>query len=448
MPSSFKFFIKSYGCQMNCYDSDMMADILISENFLKTTEISDAQILIFNTCSIREKADEKLFSDLGRAKQLKDRKNLTGKNVIIIVTGCVAQVFKEGIFARAPYVDIVLGPQDIHLVAKAIKDLLLSKKRPFISVLQRPADKFYDLPDVKLDRGVSAFLTIQEGCNNFCTYCIVPYSRGREFSRSYDEILDEAKRLVAFGVKEIILLGQNVNSYKSEKNGKLFSLADIICALADIDGLYRIRYTTSHPKDVSDDIISAHKEIAKLAPFLHLPVQSGSDEILFRMNRKYTSDEYMNCIEKIRSARPDIAISSDFIVGFPGESESDFEATLKLVRDVKFSQAYSFKYSKRPNTPGASMQDQIPDAVKSARLEVLQKLLDNSQQEFNKMTVDKFVQVLITKSGKHDGELSGRSEYSQAVAIKNTQDKDILIGDMVNVKITDTSSHGLIGEVV
>lgn len=431
---------------MNCYDSDMMSDILISAGYERKSDPEDSDIIIFNTCSIREKADEKLFSDLGRAKQLKDRKKLIGDDILIIVTGCVAQVFGENIFSRAHYVDIALGPQDIYLISKKIDELQLFKKNHLISVLQRSNNKFKVSQDIKLIRGVSAFLTIQEGCNNFCTYCIVPYSRGREFSRPPAQIIEEAKRLSELGVKEIILLGQNVNSYKFEEK-RTWRLHDIIYAIADIDGIKRIRYTTSHPKDMTDDIINAHKNIEKLTPFLHLPVQSGSDEVLFRMNRKYTSDEYKKCVEKIRSARPDIAISSDFIVGFPGESEKDFESTLNLVKDVKFAQAYSFKYSKRKNTPGEKMEDQIPEDTKSSRLQILQKLLDEEQRDFNKNTIGKNVKVLITKAGKHKNELSGKSEYSQAVGVRNATQKNYFIGDIVSVKIKDTSSHGLIGEI-
>ncbi len=433
------FFIKSYGCQMNSYDSQRMADLLTEKGHSAVDEPEKANIVIFNTCSIREKADEKLFSDLGRVKTLKDAHD---GDFIIIVTGCVAQTRVQDIMKRAPYVDIILGPQDIQAIAEKIDEHLHSEN-VLVSTSLGAEDKFNRLTTDFYNRKVSEFLTIQEGCDNFCTYCVVPYTRGREFSRNVADIVAEAKKLIATGVKEIILLGQNVNSYNgTDENGQRHNLSDLLFTLAELDGLKRLRYTTSHPKDINESIGKAHRDIKILMPFLHLPVQSGSDAILKKMNRKYTAEKYFECIDMLREYRPDMAFSSDFIVGFPGETDEDFQKTLQLVERVKYSQAYSFKYSPRPNTVAAKMDNQIDEKIKSERLSILQDLLNRQQTQFNESFVGKYLSVLFEKEGKHKNQLVGRSEYSQAVSVCAN---NINIGDIVRVKITEAVSHSLLG---
>ena len=433
------FFIKSYGCQMNSYDSQRMADLLTDKGHTAVDEPEKADIVIFNTCSIREKADEKLFSDLGRVKTLKDSHN---GDFIIVVTGCVAQTRVQDIMKRAPYVDIILGPQDIQAIAEKIEECVRSEE-VLVSTSLGAEDKFHRLTADFHNRKVSEFLTIQEGCDNFCTYCVVPYTRGHEFSRNVADIVAEAKKLIAAGVKEIILLGQNVNSYKGiDENGQSRNLSNLLFTLAELDGLKRLRYTTSHPKDINESIGKAHRDIDILMPFLHLPVQSGSDAILKKMNRKYTAAKYFECIDMLREYRPDIAFSSDFIVGFPGETDEDFQQTLQLVERVKYSQAYSFKYSPRPNTVAAKMDNQIDERVKAERLSILQDLLNKQQTEFNENCVGKYLHVLLEKPGKHENQLVGRSEYSQAVSVCAN---NINIGDIVRVKITEAVSHSLLG---
>lgn len=436
-----KFFIKSYGCQMNSYDSQRMADLLIDRGYELTEDIELADLVIFNTCSIREKADEKLFSDLGRAHLLKKS---TNNDLIIVVTGCVAQSRTQDIIKRAPYVNVILGPQDIHLVVEKI-DEYLQTNNAVISTLLNAKDKFNKLSSQFYNRTVSEFLTIQEGCDNFCTYCVVPYTRGREFSRNVTAIINEAKQLIEAGVKEITLLGQNVSSYRGEgPDDTVWNLSRLLYEMAELQGLKRLRYTTSNPKDINDEIGKAHRDIDILMPFLHLPVQSGSDGILRKMNRKYTSREYLECINMLRDYRSDIAFSSDFIVGFPGETDEDFTRTLELVEKVGFAQAYSFKYSPRPLTPAATMNNQVDEALKSERLRVLQNLLNSQQNQFNHLSVGKEMNVLFEKYGKYEKQLVGRSEYSQAVSVCSDS---LRIGDMAKVKITEAVSHSLIGEI-
>lgn len=443
-----KFFIKNYGCQMNLYDSTRMTDALLAAGYEESAKKDDANILIFNTCSIREKADEKLFSDLGRAKSLKFKAKDRGENFVIIVCGCVAQSKTTEITDRAPYVDAVIGPQEIHKIVSAVKTVLSKSDEDesiFMSDMETK-EKFASFQaDQITKRSCSEFLTIQEGCDNFCTYCVVPYTRGREFSRDVADIIEETKKLVSLGVKEITLLGQNVNSYRGEgSDGKIWSLSKLLYAIAEVEGLARLRYVTSNPKDVAKDIAEAHRDIKILAPFLHLPVQSGSDKILKKMNRKYSVNQYLDCVDMLREYRPDMAFSSDFIVGFPGETDEDFEKTLKLAEKVKYAQAYSFKYSPRNKTAAAKMDNQVPEKIKEERLEVLQKLLNDQQNKFNEETIGKTISVLFTKNGKFKNQLVGRSEYSQAVSIC---DKAIHIGDMVNVKITELKSHSLLGSI-
>lgn len=443
-----KFFIKNYGCQMNLYDSTRMTDALLAAGYEESPKKDDANILIFNTCSIREKADEKLFSDLGRAKSLKFKAKDRGENFAIIVCGCVAQSKTTEITDRAPYVDAVIGPQEIHKIVSAVKTALSKSdedKSIFMSDMASK-EKFASFQSEQITkRSCSEFLTIQEGCDNFCTYCVVPYTRGREFSRDVADIIEKTKKLVSLGVKEITLLGQNVNSYRGEgPDGKNWSLSKLLYAIAEVEGLARLRYVTSNPKDVAKDIAEAHRDIKILAPFLHLPVQSGSDKILKKMNRKYSVNQYLDCVDMLRKYRPDMAFSSDFIVGFPGETDEDFEKTLELAEKVKYAQAYSFKYSPRNKTAAAKMDNQVPEKIKEERLEILQNLLNDQQNKFNEETIGKTVSVLFTKNGKFKNQLVGRSEYSQAVSIC---DKAIHIGDMVNVKITELKSHSLLGSI-
>ena len=441
-----RFYIKSYGCQMNVYDSQRMEDILMSLGHKKEDKAEDANLLIFNTCSIREKADDKLFSDLGRAKILKDKSQ--EDDFIIVVAGCVAQSRPKDLLARYPYIDMILGPQDIQNISDRVDDLIKNKDLDTLVLTDlRASDKFqkFNKANPLSERTVSEFLTIQEGCDNFCTYCVVPYTRGREFSRSVKEIMTEARSLVANGVKEITLLGQNVNSYNGvDESGENRRLSQLLWELSSIDGLKRLRYTTSNPKDVDEDIAKAHRDIKILMPSLHLPVQSGSDDVLKKMNRKYSREKYFEVIDMLRSYRPDMAFSSDFIVGFPGETDKDFENTLDLVKRVNYAQAYSFKYSPRPHTPAAKMENQVPEDVKDKRLQILQELLNQQQGDFNSSFVGKKVEVLITKEGRHPGQLVGRSQYSHAVTIDNAC--DLYVGDIVEVYVKSAVSHSLIGE--
>ncbi|MDR3180119.1 MAG: tRNA (N6-isopentenyl adenosine(37)-C2)-methylthiotransferase MiaB [Holosporaceae bacterium] len=439
-----QFFIKSYGCQMNSYDSQRIADALLEAGYESTASMADANVVIFNTCSIREKADEKLFSDLGRARLQKLEAQITGNDFIIVVTGCVAQSKSEDIAKRAPYVDVIAGPQEIHKITEDIKNF--EKNNRIIRTESDAKNKFWHLTNQFFNREVSEFLTIQEGCNNFCTYCVVPYTRGPEFSRDAADIIAEAKKLLSLNVKEIILLGQNVNSYRGTgTNGKTWDLSRLIFALADLDGLKRLRYTTSNPKDVNENIAKAHGEVNILMPFVHLPVQSGSDAVLQRMNRKYSADQYKKCVDLLRDHQSNIAFSSDFIVGFPGETDEDFQKTLDLVEKIKFAQAYSFKYSPRPGTAAEKMLNQVPEEKKSERLQILQKILNDQQSSFNNGYVGQYLNVLISKCGRHKNQLVGRSEYSQSVAIC---DSYLNIGDVARVKITAAMSHSLVGVVM
>ena len=440
------FYIKSYGCQMNFYDSQKIEDMLLQDGHQKAETPEEANLLIFNTCSIREKADDKLFSDLGRAKLLKNQHK--DDNFIIVVAGCVAQSRPQDVIERHPYVDLICGPQEIQNISKKIKESLNHTEiSPRVLANFNTAEKFEIFKNQKLVRkNVSEYLTIQEGCNNFCTYCVVPYTRGREFSRNVEEIVEEAKQLVDCGVKEITLLGQNVNSYKGTyADGHTCRLAELFWKLSEIPGLKRLRYSSSHPKDIDEEIAKAHRDISILMPSLHLPVQSGSNSVLKRMNRNYTKEKYLEVIAMLREYRPDMAFSSDFIVGFPGETDKDFEDTLDLVKQVRFSMSYSFKYNPRPHTPAAKMEDQIDEKIKSERLQILQNLLNQQQTEFNEKARGATLQVLFEKPGRHEHQLVGRSEYFQSVSVKS---ENIKIGDCANVLITDIATHSLIGEIV
>ncbi|MFO0997982.1 MAG: tRNA (N6-isopentenyl adenosine(37)-C2)-methylthiotransferase MiaB [Alphaproteobacteria bacterium] len=437
-----KLFIRTYGCQMNVYDSARMADVLAPHGFGKATHPGEADLVILNTCHIREKAAEKVFSELGRLHGLKRLRRANGRDLIIGVAGCVAQAEGEELLRRAPFVDIVVGPQTYHrlpeLVARAS-----DHRCPSIDTEFPSESKFDHLPEESETPGVSAFLTIQEGCDKFCTFCVVPYTRGAEFSRPVSGVIEEARRLVDSGVREIMLLGQNVNAYHGATSSGAMGLGTLIGRLAEIGGLERIRYTTSHPNDVSDDLVAAHSDVPKLMPYLHLPAQSGSDRILAAMNRKYTSDEYRRVVERLRAARPDLALSSDFIVGFPGETEADFEATLQLVRAIGFAQAYSFKYSARPGTPAAARADQVEPGMRSERLARLQALLDSMQWDFNRRCVGREMDVLIERQGRAPGQFVGRSPYMQLVHLESPVE---CVGQIVPVRVREAFPVSLSGE--
>jgi tRNA-2-methylthio-N6-dimethylallyladenosine synthase len=443
MTEAKKLYIKTYGCQMNVYDSTRMADVLAPLGYAPTASPREADMVILNTCHIREKAAEKVFSELGRLKPLKEARRRRGSRMILAVAGCVAQAEGAEILVRAPHVDIVLGPQTYH----RLPELVATATRRAGGVLDTdfpPESKFDHLPDAAAPQGVSSFLTIQEGCDRFCTFCVVPYTRGAEFSRPAVEVLAEARRLVAAGAREITLLGQNVNAYHgAAPEGGEWGLGRLVRALASVPGVARIRYTTSHPRDVDDELVEAHRDVAALMPFLHLPVQSGSDRVLAAMNRRHSAADYLRTLERLRRARPEIAFSSDFIVGYPGESERDFEATLALVREAGFAQSFSFKYSPRPGTPAAAESGQVPDAVKSARLARLQALLEEQQRAFNRSQVGRTLPVLLEKPGRHPGQLVGRSPYLQAVHVLAPAR---LIGALVPVRIVGAEPNSLAGE--
>lgn len=439
-----KVHIKTYGCQMNAYDSVRMAEALAPEGYEETHDPALADLVVLNTCHIREKAAEKIYSELGRLRLVQTARRANGGDLKIAVAGCVAQAEGEEIIRRAPVVDLVVGPQNYHRLPELLRDTGGKTKAV---LAEFPAeDKFTHLPKRARQRTPTAFLTVQEGCDKFCTFCVVPYTRGAEFSRPAADILEEAKRLVEFGVREITLLGQNVNAYLGEgPDGKSWSLARLIEALAESPGLARLRYTTSHPVDMSDDLIAAHRDIPALMPYLHLPFQAGSDRILAAMNRKHTAEHYLRLIERIRKTRPDMAMSTDIIVGFPGETDAEFEETLKIVREVTFAQAYSFKYSPRPGTPAATMDAQLPDRVKSERLAILQALLNEQQSAFNTAQVGRILPVLLEKPGRKSGQLAGRSPYLQPVHVSSNGAK---IGQIVHADITDSGANSLSGVII
>ena len=420
---------------MNVYDSDRMTDVLAPLGYAPTDMVEGADMVILNTCHIREKASEKVFSELGRLRQLKERAaDQQGRRMTIAVAGCVAQAEGEEITRRAPWVDIVVGPQTYHRLPELVSQIDPSSRNRIIDTDFPEEIKFDFLPGEHAPRGPAAFLSVQEGCDKFCAFCVVPYTRGSEFSRPVITVLDEARRLVASGTRELTLLGQNVNAYHGDSgSGGVWSLGRLIRALAEIDGLERIRYTTSHPLDMDDELIAAHGDVPQLMPYLHLPIQSGSNHILREMNRRHTSDIYMAIIDKLRMTRPDIAMSGDFIVGFPGESDQDFADTLALVSKVGYASAYSFKYSPRPGTPAANAEKQVPETVKSERLESLQQLLNAQQFAFNKNTEGKVVDVLVERAGGRVGQMAGRSPYMQAVNFIGEADQ---IGQIVSCRLS------------
>ena len=443
-----KVFVKSYGCQMNVYDATRMADVLAGEGYEETAAVEDADLVVLNTCHIREHASEKVFSELGKMRVLKQERSARGLDTRIAVAGCVAQAEGSEILRRQPAVDLVVGPQSYHRFPELLRQVEI---RPGVVDTDFPVeDKFDHLdqpsPEKIRSRGVTAFVTVQEGCDNFCTFCVVPYTRGAEVSRPVARIVGEIERLAGAGVREVSLLGQNVNAYHGEgPDGASWSLARLCARIAEIPGIARIRYTTSHPNDMSDDLIAAHRDLPQLMPFLHLPVQSGSDAILEAMNRRHSAADYLRVIERVRAARPDIALSSDFIVGFPGETEQHFRETLKLIEDVDFASSYFFKYSPRPGTPAAGLGEQVEEAVKVGRLARLQALVDAQRHAFNRAMIGRTVDVLFEKPGRHAGQIGGKSPYLQAVHADGVPD---LIGQVARVRIIDVGANSLQGSLI
>ena len=439
-----KLHIKTYGCQMNVYDSDRMADVLAPLGYSTTDKPDTADMVIINTCHIREKASEKVFSELGRLRLWKQAEKDNGRSVKIAVAGCVAQAEGEEISRRAPWVDVVVGPQAYHRLPELITDIDPTSRNAVIDTDFPVEDKFDFLPEEHTPRGPAAFLSIQEGCDKFCTFCVVPYTRGAEFSRPAAGVIEEARRLVDNGSVELTLLGQNVNAWSAEgTDGSDWNFARLLYALADIDGLKRIRYTTSHPRDMNDDLYRAHADIPQLMPYLHLPVQAGSDRILGAMNRHHTRDDYIRIVDRLRDARSDIALSGDFIVGFPGETDRDFAETLKLINDVNYASAYSFKYSPRPGTPASLNDDQVPEEVKSERLQSLQQLISAQQMAFNKTKVGEVMDILVERPASRDNQMAGRSPWMQAVHFPSSCGE---IGDIVSLKIVDAHQNSLSAE--
>ncbi|WP_135448802.1 tRNA (N6-isopentenyl adenosine(37)-C2)-methylthiotransferase MiaB [Tabrizicola caldifontis] len=430
-----KLFVKTYGCQMNVYDSERMAEALAAQGYVTTDVVEEADLVLLNTCHIREKASEKLYSDLGRLRALKADK----PEMKIGVAGCVAQAEGEEILRRAPMVDLVVGPQAYHRLPAMVE------ARGRVVDTEFPVeDKFAHLPERRALRGPTAFLTVQEGCDKFCAFCVVPYTRGAEVSRPVARLLDEARKLVAQGVREITLLGQNVNAYHGEGPGGAWGLGRLLREMARIEGLDRLRYTTSHPNDMHDDLIAAHGDLPQLMPYLHLPVQSGSDRILKAMNRKHTAEAYLRLVERIRAARPDILLSSDFIVGFPGETDADFRATLDLIRAVGFGAAFSFKYSARPGTPAAE-KTPVPAEVADARLQELQALITAQQRTVQQAMVGREVAVLYEKPGRKPGQMVGKSDHLHAVHVSDPEGR---IGDMVRARVSVSAPNSLAADLI
>jgi tRNA-2-methylthio-N6-dimethylallyladenosine synthase len=444
MPRGKKVYVKTFGCQMNVYDSERMSEALARVGYAATDELAEADLVVLNTCHIREKAAEKVYSDLGRIRQVKNERRALGLDTLVTVAGCVAQAEGAEIVRRAPVVDLVVGPQSYHRLPELVFQAR-AEGRSIVETSFPEDDKFEHLPARAAPRAATAFLTVQEGCDKFCTFCVVPYTRGAENSRPVARIEAELASLVARGVREVTLLGQNVNAYHGEgPDGQPWTLARLVRRLARLEGLERIRYTTSHPKDMTDDLIAAHAEEGKLMPYLHLPFQAGSDRILAAMNRKHTAQDYLALVARIRRARPDIALSTDIIVGFPGETEGEFLDTLDVVEAVGFAQAYSFKYSPRPGTPASTMDGQVPGEVASDRLARLQDLLARQQSRFNEDCIGKTYPVLFERVGRHDGQLIGRSPYLQPV---HAEAGDGLLGRILPVEIRAAGPNSLSGVV-
>ncbi|MGH6726714.1 MAG: tRNA (N6-isopentenyl adenosine(37)-C2)-methylthiotransferase MiaB [Pseudolabrys sp.] len=445
MSSTRKVHVKSFGCQMNVYDSHRMADTLAPAGFSETADAADADLIILNTCNIREKAAEKVYSEIGRVRVLKEEAARQGRRMTIAVAGCVAQAEGKEIARRASAVDLVVGSQNYHLLPGLIARAQAGEK---IVDTEFPLDDKFDTlaaprPEAIAKRGVSAFVTVQEGCDKFCTFCVVPYTRGAEVSRPVAKIVAEVERLAAAGVREVTLIGQNVNAYHGDgEDGAAATLGKLLRRIAQVPGLLRLRYMTSHPRDMDDNLIAAHGDLPALMPYVHLPVQSGSDRVLAAMNRRHTRKDYLDVIARLRAARADIALTSDFIVGFPGETEEDFRQTLSLVEDVGFATAYSFVYSPRPGTPAADMDDQVPPAEQAERLQRLQAVITRRWRAFNAQFAGSTIEVLLEKPGKRPGQLVGRSPYGQAVQVKAPRSA---IGSLVDVAIAEIGSNTLFG---
>ena len=440
-----KVFVKTYGCQMNVYDSARMTEALAAHGYEPTERPGDADMVVLNTCHIREKAAEKVYSEIGRLRHLKEKRAASGKSTMIAVAGCVAQAEGEEMIRRAPAIDIVVGPQAYHRLG-ALAGQAAKQGKAQVDTEFPADDKFAALSGQRSTtarRAPAAFLTVQEGCDKFCTFCVVPYTRGAEYSRSVAAIEDEARRLVDEGAREITLLGQNVNAFHGRgPDGRSWSLGRLLFHLAEINGLDRLRYTTSHPRDVDDELIAAHRDLDVLMPYLHLPVQSGSDSILAAMNRRHTAREYLLTVDAIRAVRPDLALSGDFIVGFPGETDADFTATMALAREAGYAQAYSFNYSPRPGTPAADAAEQVGEDVKSERLQRLQEVLNAQQAEFNAAFIGRRISVLFDRPGRRNGQMAGRSPYLQAV---HSDAPKTLMGEIVEVDITASGANSLSG---
>jgi tRNA-2-methylthio-N6-dimethylallyladenosine synthase len=469
-----KVHVKSYGCQMNVYDGQRMADVLAGEGYAETGDVADADVIVLNTCHIRERAVQKVYSELGKLKDLKRDRAKRGRETRIVVAGCVAQAEGAEIQRRQGAVDLVVGPQAYHRLPELMRAVARHTISPsrVIDTEFPVEDKFAHLPAparaATVARGVSAFVTVQEGCDKFCAFCVVPYTRGAEFSRPVAQIVAEVERLAEAGVRDVTLIGQNVNAYHGQgESGEIWGLAPLLRRVAQVLGIARIRYSTSHPNDMDDDLIAAHADTTQIMPFLHLPVQSGSDRILAAMNRRHDADSYRRIIDKVRAARPDIALSSDFIVGFPGESDADFEATMRLVADIGFSSAYSFQYSPRPGTPAAESRAIIPTDVAHARLLTLQALLESQRQAVHHAMIGRTLPVLIEREGRHPGQLAGKTPYAHTVqfevpsgddrhgaviqpAGEKVQNNGTMprIGDIISVAITRASTNSLFGDKV
>jgi tRNA-2-methylthio-N6-dimethylallyladenosine synthase len=443
--TSKKLHIKTYGCQMNAYDSERMTEALAGEGYVATDDMGAADLVILNTCHIREKAAEKVYSELGRLRAMKERRKARGLSTMIAVAGCVAQAEGRELLERAGVVDLVVGPQSYHALPALLRNARDGADK-IVATEFLAEDKFLALPERPPTRAQpSAFITVQEGCDKFCTFCIVPYTRGAEFSRPAAAVVAEAKRLAASGAREVTLLGQNVNAYRGEgPDGADWSLAKLLRRLAVVPGIERLRYTTSHPRDMDDELVELHGDEPKLMPYLHLPFQSGSDRILKAMNRKHGAEDYAALVARIRAARPDIALSTDIIVGFPGETDADFEDTMALVRDIGFGRAFSFKYSARPGTPAAELPNQIPDRVARERLHALQALIEAQAQAFDQGLVGRRLEVLIERKGRKPGQIAGRSPYLQAV---HGDGPEHLIGDIVAVDIVSAGPNSLNGVI-
>jgi tRNA-2-methylthio-N6-dimethylallyladenosine synthase len=433
---------------MNVYDSERMGDLAAEAGYHEAVGVEDADLIVLNTCHIRERASEKIYSELGKLRELKEERGREGRRTMLVVAGCVAQAEGGEILRRQPAVDIVVGPQSYHRLPQLLRE---ARVRPGVVDTEFPAeDKFSQLPVPPAEairrRGVAAFVTVQEGCDKFCSFCVVPYTRGAEASRPPAAVLDEIARLAGAGVREVTLLGQNVNAYHGvDRHGQAIGLAGLIRAAAATPGICRVRYTTSHPNDMSEDLIQAHRDVPALAPYLHLPVQSGSDIVLKSMNRRHRVADYLDIVARVRAARPDIAFSSDFIVGYPGETDADFDQTLGLVRAVGFASSYAFKYSARPGTPAAEMSGQIDEATKARRLAALQELIEKQRQAFNRATVGRRLEVLFEKPGRREGQVIGRSPTMQSVFAEGPRS---LIGELMEVEMVAAEPHSLRGRIV